>query len=65
MNKTLMAGPVHLSDPVQPLEPVPNFGCNVCAALGKQRELARSIGDMASVIDANVEIRRHPHEAGK
>ncbi|WTC88807.1 hypothetical protein OH733_19585 [Streptomyces griseus] len=53
---------VQLSDPLAVLEPVPNFGCKVCAALGRQREDARDRGDMTTVTDSNVEIRRHPHE---
>ncbi|MFF2716079.1 hypothetical protein [Streptomyces sp. NPDC058011] len=53
---------VHLSDPLPALEPVPNFGCKVCAALGRQREEARDRRDMTTVSDCNVEIRRHPHE---
>lgn len=53
---------VHLSDPLPTPEPVPNFGCAICAALGRQREEARSRGDMTTVTDSNIEIRRHPHE---
>ncbi|WSS31630.1 hypothetical protein OHB07_29255 [Streptomyces sp. NBC_00111] len=56
-----MQGPVHLTDPLTASEPVPNFGCNICAALGRQRDEAREIGDMTSVTDCNVEIRLHPH----
>lgn len=52
---------VHLSDPLSALEPVPNFSCDVCASLGRQREDARKKGDMTTVSDCNVEIRRHPH----
>ncbi|MGW6638533.1 hypothetical protein [Streptomyces cyaneofuscatus] len=53
---------VYLSDPMSALEPVPNFSCDVCASLGRQREEARARQDMATVSDCNVEIRRHPHK---
>ncbi|CAM5403112.1 hypothetical protein ACTFBT_00925 [Streptomyces microflavus] len=52
---------VHLSDPLGALEPVPNYACDVCASLGRQREEARARRDMTVVSDCNVEIRRHPH----
>lgn len=52
---------VYLSDPMSALEPVPNFSCDVCASLGRQREEARERRDMTTVSDCNVEIRRHPH----
>lgn len=42
-------------------EPIPNFGCDVCQSLGREREEARAAGDMSRVTDCNVEIRRHPH----
>lgn len=45
-------------------DPVPNAGCDVCAALESQRADARRAGDGSTVSDCNVEIRRHPHEAG-
>ncbi|MDG4857745.1 hypothetical protein P8605_06170 [Streptomyces sp. T-3] len=45
------------------LEPVPVDSCDVCAALGKQREEARRAGDMTAVTDCNVELRRHPRQA--
>lgn len=51
---------VHLSEP-RTLEPIPRFGCDVCASLGRQREEARLQGDMSTVADCNVEITRHPH----
>ncbi|QHC20906.1 hypothetical protein [Streptomyces sp. GS7] len=55
--------PVHLPDPVPVPEPEPEpaAGCDVCAALAQQRAVARAVGDMTTVIDRNVEIRRHPH----
>ncbi|AJT63558.1 hypothetical protein T261_1873 [Streptomyces lydicus] len=33
----------------------------MCAALVRQREAARSVGDKSTVIDRNIELRRHPH----
>ncbi|AJC58757.1 hypothetical protein GZL_06187 [Streptomyces sp. 769] len=53
--------PVHLSDPFPASEPEPVAGCDVCAALAEQRAVARAIGDKATVIDRNVEMRRHSH----
>ncbi|WEB45766.1 hypothetical protein MOV08_17725 [Streptomyces yunnanensis] len=53
--------PVHLSDPFPLPEPKPVAGCDVCAALAKQREAARVSGDLTTVIDSNIEMRRHPH----
>ncbi|MFJ6237998.1 hypothetical protein ACIQH0_28415 [Streptomyces griseus] len=52
---------VQLNDPLDALEPIPFFSCDVCASLGRQREEARKKGDMTVVSDCNVEIRRHPH----
>ncbi|MEU8893271.1 hypothetical protein [Streptomyces sp. NPDC048442] len=43
------------------LEPVPVEGCDVCAALARQRAEARVGRDMSCVSDSNVELRRHPH----
>lgn len=51
--------PVHL--PLPGPEPVPVEGCDVCEALGRQREDARRLRNMSAVSDASVEIRRHPH----
>ncbi|AJC56320.1 hypothetical protein GZL_03734 [Streptomyces sp. 769] len=42
-------------------EPAPVAGCDVCAALAEQRAAAHAIGDKSTVIDRNIEIRRHPH----
>ena len=43
-------------------DPEPADGCDVCAALDKEREAARARGDMSKVSDMNVEIRQHPHK---
>ncbi|WP_039633328.1 hypothetical protein [Streptomyces sp. 769] len=53
--------PVHLGEPVSAPEPAPVAGCDVCAALAEQRAAAHAIGDKSTVIDRNIEIRRHPH----
>nr|WP_078971528.1 hypothetical protein [Streptomyces chattanoogensis] len=52
---------VHLPDPAPMPEPEAAPGCDVCAALARQREAARAIGDTTTVIDRNIELRRHPH----
>lgn len=57
--ETTMSEPVHLGLPGY--EPDPVEGCGVCASLGRQREAARSAGDLSKVSDINVEIRNHPH----
>jgi hypothetical protein len=43
------------------LEPVPVAGCDVCGALGEQREGARQVGNAAKVERCNAEISGHPH----
>ena len=53
--------PVHLPDPVPVPEPTPVDGCDVCAALARQRAAAHAKGDKAKVIDCNIEMHRHPH----
>ncbi|MFF5101682.1 hypothetical protein [Streptomyces sp. NPDC000134] len=57
--KTTMTGPVNLALPLPPPDPVP--GCDVCAALVRQRRAARDRGDLSAATDADVEIRSHPH----
>ncbi|MFE3883326.1 hypothetical protein ACFXPQ_10515 [Streptomyces lydicus] len=59
--KGTMSPPVHLTDPYNiNAEPVP--GCDVCAALGKQRKEAREQGRAADAAVAGVEITNHPHK---
>ncbi|MFF4698188.1 hypothetical protein [Streptomyces chattanoogensis] len=53
--------PVHLKDPLTAPEPEPVAGCDVCAALARQRTQAHAIGDKTKAIDCTIEIRRHPH----
>ncbi|GAU68611.1 Syd protein [Streptomyces sp. NBRC 110611] len=52
---------IHLPDPLPVPESEPVAGCDVCAALARQRAGARAVGDMSRVIDCNIEMRRHPH----
>ncbi|MGP3980883.1 hypothetical protein [Streptomyces sp. KR80] len=61
--KTAMAPPVHLTPPAEQPDPVP--GCDVCAALDRQRREAAVQGDHSQATDCNVEIRRHPHGGRK
>ncbi|MEV0577670.1 hypothetical protein ACLQ2N_34660 [Streptomyces sp. DT224] len=42
------------------LEPVPVEGCAGCVELANVRDRARSGGDMTTVTDCNVFLRRHP-----
>lgn len=46
------------------LEPVPVPGCDVCGALGRQRETALAAGDQETVETCNAEIANHPHRRG-
>ncbi|MGW6410499.1 hypothetical protein ACWF95_25375 [Streptomyces vinaceus] len=48
--------------PEGPDDPAPVPGCAGCDALANVRQLARRSGDFTTVTDANVMIRRHPHE---
>ncbi|MCH0538682.1 hypothetical protein I3F58_03720 [Streptomyces sp. MUM 203J] len=55
--QTTMAGPVEL--PLPPRPPKPVQGCDVCAALARQRVEAWRRGDFSAVSDCNVEIAAH------
>ncbi|MFE3763578.1 hypothetical protein ACFXPI_17650 [Streptomyces sp. NPDC059104] len=55
---TTMDPPVQLSLPRTPPAPAP--GCDVCAALTKQRTEAYGAGDLSAVSDCNVELAAHP-----
>lgn len=46
------------------LEPVPWEGCDVCGALGEQREAARKVFDWTALKSCNAEIASHPHTEG-
>lgn len=55
----------HSTPPVElPLclgpEPAPVDGCAGCAELADVRDRARAVGDMTTVSDCNVYMRRHP-----
>jgi hypothetical protein len=51
--------PVTLPDPTRPPRPAP--GCDVCAALDRQRAAAEDRGDIKQATTCEIEIRRHPH----
>lgn len=57
--KTTMDPPVTLPDPTRP--PRPAAGCDVCAALDKQRVQAEGAKDTRRATTCEVEIRNHPH----
>jgi hypothetical protein len=61
MSTTTMSGPVYLSLPPEPVRPAK--GCDVCAALEKERAEAQAMGNGSKVSDCNVEIQQHPHKA--
>jgi hypothetical protein len=42
-------------------EPRPTKGCDVCAALSRQRAAAKKAGHMSKVAECDDEIQRHPH----
>ncbi|MFF8566116.1 hypothetical protein ACF06N_14270 [Streptomyces albidoflavus] len=52
-------GPVELPLRLDP-EPTPVDGCPYCAELARVRSWARAGGDMTTVSDCNVFLRRHP-----
>jgi hypothetical protein len=62
--RTYPDAPVQLPLP-DLLEPVPVDGCDVCAALARQRAEARTRHDLSCVSDANVELRQQPHRTPK
>lgn len=58
--QTTMSPPPLLGLP--PRWPAIAAGCQVCAALARQRAEAAKAGDMSRVSDCNVEIRNHQHD---
>ncbi|WP_236244353.1 hypothetical protein [Streptomyces sp. CC210A] len=58
----VLAGLTRPVVPLPALEPVPVDGCDVCGALARQREEARSAGRCGEVDDCNRELAGHPHE---
>ncbi|MGW7247366.1 hypothetical protein [Streptomyces decoyicus] len=57
--RTYPSGPVELPLRMD-LEPVPVEGCAGCAELANVRDRARAGGDLTTVTDCNVFLRRHP-----
>ncbi|MDQ1027517.1 hypothetical protein QF035_005099 [Streptomyces umbrinus] len=55
---TTQESPVTLLDPTSPPKPAP--GCNVCAALEKQRAGYERRGNTRAATDCEVEMRNHP-----
>ncbi|MFH9265200.1 hypothetical protein ACH4KN_13210 [Streptomyces sp. NPDC017546] len=51
--------PVQLS-PLPETDPAPVDGCPGCVELSAVRDRARAGGDMTTVSDCNVLLRRHP-----
>ncbi|MFD5573965.1 hypothetical protein [Streptomyces cadmiisoli] len=58
--RTVMAEAIHLPDPTRPPRPAP--GCDVCAALDKQRAQAEKSRNIRKATSCEEEIRRHPHK---
>ncbi|MGW9584072.1 MULTISPECIES: hypothetical protein [Streptomyces] len=56
-------GPVELPLRLDP-EPTPAAGCPYCTELARVRSWARAGGDMTTVSDCNVFLRRHPEGHG-
>ncbi|MFD8736243.1 hypothetical protein ACFV06_15205 [Streptomyces sp. NPDC059618] len=58
---TIDDGPIDLAPPLD--RPEPAEGCEVCAALARQRATAEAGGDWSRVSDCNIELRGHsePH----
>jgi hypothetical protein len=54
--------PIYLPDPTRPPQPAP--GCDVCAALDRQRAEAEARGDIRTATTREIEMRRHPHHDG-
>ncbi|WP_231626624.1 hypothetical protein [Streptomyces apocyni] len=62
VGRTTMALPVMLPDPTLP--PQPAQGCDVCAALDRQRAEFDLLGNVRRATDCEVEIRDHPEHGG-
>ncbi|KIF75605.1 hypothetical protein QR77_20240 [Streptomyces sp. 150FB] len=62
--KTHSSAPVDLPLRVPALEPVPVDGCAGCTELANVRDRARTGGDMTTVSDCNIFMRRHPEGHG-
>ncbi|GCD41673.1 hypothetical protein [Streptomyces paromomycinus] len=57
--KTYPSAPVELPLRLD-VEPAPVEGCAGCAELVSVRVRARAVGDITTVTDCNVYLRRHP-----
>ncbi|MFS8199029.1 hypothetical protein ACLVWQ_10080 (plasmid) [Streptomyces sp. CWNU-52B] len=57
--QTTQGRPVTLPDPTRPPPPAP--GCDVCAALDKQRVQYERAQNIRRATECEVEIRNHPH----
>ncbi|MBZ4020783.1 hypothetical protein [Streptomyces purpurogeneiscleroticus] len=58
--KTYPSDPVELPLRMDLVEPIPVEGCPGCTELANVRDRARAGGDMTTVTDCNVFMRRHP-----
>ncbi|MEU7329857.1 hypothetical protein [Streptomyces parvus] len=56
---THQTGPFDLPLDVE-VEPTPVQGCAGCAELADVRDRSRLVGDLSTVSDCNVLMRRHP-----
>ncbi|MGW4629447.1 hypothetical protein [Streptomyces rubiginosohelvolus] len=54
------APPVELPLGMDVADPEPVEGCAGCAELAAVRSRARAVGDMTTMSDCNVYLRRHP-----
>lgn len=57
-HQALPEPPITLPDPTRPPTPAP--GCDVCAALDRQRAEAEDAGNIRRATMFEVEMRRHP-----
>lgn len=62
LQKTTMDPPISLPDPTRPPRPAP--GCDVCAALDRQRAEAEQAKNVRAATTCEVEIRSHPSHRG-
>ncbi|MEU1053917.1 hypothetical protein ABZ397_15365 [Streptomyces sp. NPDC005876] len=58
--RTYPSAPVELPLRLDELEPTPVDGCAGCRELANVRDRARTGGDMTTVSDCNVLMRKHP-----
>jgi hypothetical protein len=61
--QTIQEPPVVLPDPTRRPRPAP--GCDVCAALDRQRAAAERRRDVKKATTCEMEIRNHPHTERK